>query len=213
MNKAWLVRPNPNNIPRITEFLKNNIVAVGWPGIGDLTSESRQQIKSILEGDPYNYKSLELGNAYATIDIIVNQISIGDIILVPNGDDIYFAEITSAYLYDPSKDNNPDGYPHQRRVKWLTGAIPRNNLPMQLRSSLRVHRATADLSKHNKLIEALSQGRTDVEEFVEETSLDDFIEVSYPIRPNVNALLVVPSDITQPEALRLSDFIKTIYFK
>ena len=38
-NKAWLVRPYPSNINRINEFQTENIVAIGWPGIGDLTGK------------------------------------------------------------------------------------------------------------------------------------------------------------------------------
>ena len=45
---------------------------------------------------------------------------VGDFVLVPDGDDIYFCKVTSDYFIDQLLDNNTDGYPHQRKVKWLS---------------------------------------------------------------------------------------------
>lgn len=211
MSKAWLMRPFPHEKNRINEFKSNNIVAVGWPLIGDLTGKSREDIKSILQGPPYNYTSLQLGNAYATVDILVNQMSIGDLALIPNGDDIYFAEINSDYKYDQSKDSNDEGYPHQRKVSFLSGPISRSQLPEALRKSLKVHRATADLSKHYDSIRSLSEGNSVVTSAP--TNQSEFIDVEYPLRPGVIVKLSIPNDINQNEALRLSDFVKTLFFE
>jgi predicted Mrr-cat superfamily restriction endonuclease len=211
MSKAWLVRPLPNDKNRIEEFKSSNIVAVGWPLIGDLTGKSREEIKLILQAPPYNYSSLKLGNAYATIDILVNQMSIGDLVLIPNGDDIYFAKINSNYHYEKSKDTNDEGYPHQRKVSFLAGPIARSQLPESLRKSLKVHRATADLSKHYDTIKSLSEGNTIISTC--STYSNEFTDVEYPIRPGVVVKLSIPNNINQSEASRLSDFVKTLYFQ
>lgn len=211
MFNAWLVRPNPHNISRINEFKSQNIIAVGWPSIGDLTGKSREDIKSSLEGAPYHYTSLELGNSSATIDILVNQINIDDLILIPNHDDIYFAKVLGPYKYDSSKDNNTDGYPHQRKIEFLTGPISRSLLPNALRNSLKVHRTTADLSKHYNVIKTLSEGNIPLTS--NGTTIDnEFIEVEYPIRANTTIKLVIPNNLTQNESERLSNFVKTLYF-
>lgn len=202
---AWLVRPFPHNIKRLDMFKKADIIAIGWPGIGDLSQKSREGIKEILAGAPYQLKGLELGNAYATIDIFVNRMSIGDLVLIPDGDDIYFAEITSEYYLDAAADNADEGYPHQRTIKWLADTS-RKNLSMPLRSSLKVHRATANLSEHLNEIEALSRG----EKYDEE--LTQAISVSYPLRPDFEISFQLPSDITKEEAQRLSDYLRTLYF-
>jgi len=209
--KAWLVRPNPHNKLRVEEFRNQNIVGVGWPGIGNLSGKPREQIKQILEGNPYNYTSLELGNAYATIDIIVNRMAKGDLVLVPNGEDIYFAKVEGDYKYDASKDSDAEGYPHQRLVKWLSGPLNRNQLPDILRKSLKAHRATADLSKHYEIIKLLANG-IEISDVVL-ASENDFIEVEYPIRPGILAKVSIPKNINQNEALRFSDFVKTLYFE
>lgn len=36
MRNAWLIRPVPHGIPRVTEFKEKGIIAVGWPCIGNL---------------------------------------------------------------------------------------------------------------------------------------------------------------------------------
>lgn len=100
--------------------------------------------------------------------------------MIPYGSEIYFAEITGDYKYDPIKDNNNDGYPHQRDIRWLAGPISRDDLPMELRKSLRVHRTTADFSKHYDVIKALSEGRQP--ESVGNISSNQTIEIEYPIR-------------------------------
>lgn len=210
MHKAWLVRPVPHKENRLNEFKSNNIVAVGWPLIGNLSNKSRSDIKNILREEPYNFNGLQLGNAYPSLDILVNQMSIGDLVLIPNGDDIYFGKIDSDYIYDQSKDNDSEGYPHQRKIIFLNGPVSRSTLPNDLRTSLKVRRTTADLSKHYDVIKQLSEG-VRVPESVENSK--GFIDVEYPIRPNLSVKISLPEDISQSEANRLGDFIKTIYFK
>jgi len=207
MNNAWLVRPFPHNSKRLDEFKQNSIVAIGWPGIGDLTGKSREDIKSILSGTPYNLNGLQLGNAYATIDIFVNRMQVGDLILVPDGEDIYFCEIASEYYIDSSLDNDHDGYPHQRKVKWLSDTS-RKDLSMSLRSSLKVHRTTADLTKHFEEISSLSQGH----EYATETGECDTITVTYPLRQDFLISFEIPTDLTKSEAKRLSMYFESLYF-
>lgn len=207
MSNAWLVRPFPHKIKRLEEFKTNNIVAVGWPGIGDLTGKSREDIKAILSGSPYNFSGLQLGNAYATVDLFVNRMQVGDFILVPDGEDIYFCEITSDYYIENSVNNDNDGYPHQRKIKWLSSTL-RKDLSMSLRSSLKVQRTTADLTKHYEEIKALAQGNLYLIDQNENTN----IEVTYPLRSNFSVSFEIPSDLTKSEAKRLSMYFESLFF-
>lgn len=209
MNNAWLVRPYPHNteINRVDEFKQNNIVAIGWPGIGDLTHKSREDIKRILAGKPYALSGLALGNAYATIDIFVNRMNPGDLVLVPDGADIFFAEISSDYYLDAQYDNDQTGYPHQRKVKWLQ-SVARDDLSKQLRSSLKVHRTTADLSKHYNEISALAHGI----DYKPECVVMETLAVSYPLRKDFTVTFEIPADMTKDEAKRLAQYLETLYF-
>lgn len=209
MDNAWLIRPYPHKQPRLSEFLDNEIIAVGWPCIGDLNGKSREELKETLSEPPYSYEGLTLGNAYATIDIFVNQMKAGDLLLMPNGDDIYFGKISSDYYFDPSVDNDKDGYPHQRKAKWLKNTS-RKELSKDLRLSLKVHRTAANLSHHFAEIDALIH---DKEVPVATPASTDTIDVSYPLRPNYNVSFSIPIDITADEAKRLSAYFASLYFK
>lgn len=202
---TWLVRPIPHGTNRINEFRRLNRIGIGWPKIGDLTGLSREELKTLLNGPPYELDGLELGNAYATIDIFVNQMNVGDIVLVANGDDIYFAEITSDYQFDISFD--PDGYSHQRQVRWLS-ATSRKELSKELRSSLKVHRTTANLSHHADEIKALAAGNP-VSRAIQPTTT---INVSYPLRSDFTVEFKIPADISKTEAERLSTYFRSLYF-
>lgn len=115
MRNAWLIRPVPHGIPRVTEFKEKGIIAVGWPCIGNLKGKSREDLKHLLSLPPYSLTGLALGNAYATIDIFVNQMEVGDLLLMPNGEDIYLGEVTSDYYLDAAVDSNEEGYPTRER--------------------------------------------------------------------------------------------------
>ena len=211
MSNAWLVRPSPHGHNRMNGFKSGNFIAIGWPGIGDLTGKTREQIKELLSRPPYEYESLELGNAYATVDIFVNQMDIDDLVLVPDNDDIHFCMIKSDYYFDAKYDSDSAGYSHQREVEWLT-STSRNALPMDLRKSLRVHRATANLSRHYETIEAIAYGR-DLPDDPTSSGEDSFVSVEYPLRPDVIATVTIPKDITRIESERLADFVRTLYFQ
>lgn len=211
MSNAWMLRPFPHDHSRVNEFLSNNIIAIGWPFIGDLTGTPREDIKNILAGPPYNYTSLKLGNAYGTVDILVNQMQIDDLVLVPNHEDIYFCQIKSDYQYVPTLDNDQDGYPHQRSVIWLN-PIKRDNLPMDIRSSLKAQQTATNLTKYYDIIKALANGEP-LPSDATSSPATNYVSVDYPLRPSEKITISVPQDITKIEAERLGDFIKTIYYK
>ena len=205
--KAWLIRPRPHEIYRMPEFKTKNIVAIGWPGIGDITGMSREDLKQTLADAPYHLSGLALGNAYATIDILLNQMKKGDLVLVADGADIYFGEIAGDYSFDRSVDNASDGYPHQRTVRWMN-SLSREDLSKELRSALKVHRTAANLSHHFAEIDALAHGQP----YQPEKAVSNTIGVSYPLRPNFNIQFEIPNDITRDEAQRLSSYFASLYF-
>lgn len=209
MNHAWLVRPYPHHtdINRVKEFKEQEMVAIGWPALGNLTGKSREDIKQMLCGKPYELTGLTLGNTYPTIDNFVNRMHVGDLLLVPDGSAIYFAEVRSDYYFNEEYDNDDTGFPHQRKVKWLC-SVSRADLSKKLRDSLKVHRTTADFSKHFEEINALAHGR-DYQETSVETAT---IEVTYPLRKDFKITFEIPADMTRDEAKRVSQYFETLYF-
>lgn len=210
MPNAWLLRPIPNDRPSMKEFLSEKIVAIGWWETRDLTGMTRSQIKERLSQPPFNYTSLKLGQNYGAVDIFVNQMQVGDLVVVPDDVDIHFCQIKSDYRYDPKLANDKDGYPHQRQVVWLK-TVSRKDLPMDLRSSLKAQQTATNLTKHYATIEALAFGKSLPMQSTS-TSPSNLVSVDYPLRPDVMIKVAVPRDITTAEAERLGNFIKTLHW-
>lgn len=157
MTKAWLVRPNPHGINRVEEFLAKGIVAIGWPGIGSLDCRSDVNIKRILAGKPYEYTSNTLGFHTGTVDRFVNCMQVGDLVVSPDEEVVYFGIITSGYIFDPAYDSMEVGYSHQRKVEWKNKVL-RANLSDELRAAFKYEGTTLDLTKLISDIKPLCKG-------------------------------------------------------
>jgi predicted Mrr-cat superfamily restriction endonuclease len=212
MVKAWLVRPKPHNINRIREFLDEKIIAIGWPELSSLIGKTEENIKTELKSHPRNYTPDQLGAAASTVNKFVNEMRINDIVVVPDGSNIYFCKIIGEYYYDPTKSSQSQGYPHQRKVEWIKGPVRRDDIPEALRKSLRAPRTLADLSHHiDSILNFVGIAGNDQQTTTQVG--DDYVVFDYPVRLNTTASIKIPKDITQAEAARLGDFVKTLYFE
>ena len=138
--RAWAVRPNPRHINRMGEFLANGMVAIGWPGLGDLTGVDRDVIRRRLEPQPYTRGGpRQVGRESGELDRFVNEMRIGDFVVVPNDAEIYVAEVVSHYVYSADQERPDDGYSHWRMVSYLNDGRPfaREDLPDELARALR----------------------------------------------------------------------------
>lgn len=211
MEKVWLVRPKPHNINRMREFLSDNIIAIGWPELSSLVGKTKDDIHTELVPHPLNYTPVQLGAATSTVNRFVNEMRVGDIIVVPDDDNIYFCKLISDYFFDQTKSAPSEGYPHQRKVEWLLGPVRRGAIPEAVRISLRAPRTLIDLSNHQSVVsDYLGLSPTPPVSPVVESG---FVEFEYPLRLDTIAKVTIPKDITQAEAIRLSDFVKTLYFE
>lgn len=205
MKQAWILRPYPDNIKRLAEFRRDSLVGIGWPALGDLSGKTKEELKALISGEPYRLTGNRLGSSYATADIFVNRMQKGDLLLVPDGEDIFFAEVTGDYTFSAALCS--EGYPHQRKVKWLKN-VSRSDLSMALRSSLKAHQTAADVSRHYEEIEALAFGKEGPALGVQKT-----IPVSYPLRRDFTVRFEVPENLTKGEAKRLASFFEGLYFE
>ena len=133
--KAWVIRANPHHTQRIQEFLRDDLIALGWPKLGDLSGMNRGEIKAILRTSYGTRNRAELGRSAGALDTLVNRVSKNDYVLVPHPKerDIYVGEVSGDYKYDDNAER--DGYPHQRKVRWILGRYPiaRRDLPASVR--------------------------------------------------------------------------------
>jgi predicted Mrr-cat superfamily restriction endonuclease len=150
--KCWVVRPYPNGQYRMKEFLDESVVAIGWPDIGDLESMTDQEIRDSIQrgksGDSERSISLQSGMVIR----FSKEIAKGDVVFVPDGEDIHLAEVESAYEFNAAKINA--GYPHQCKVRWLS-RIPRKKLEGNLLGAMRPRLAVYSLNKYSQEIEML----------------------------------------------------------
>ena len=146
---AWVVRPKPRRINRTQEFLDLNIIAIGWPKVGDLTDHSRRDIRRRLTELPY-YKSKKnnVGSTTGQLDRFANKMKIGDFVLIPDGRHIYFAEITSDYQFHKEYADSNLAFPHWRQVSYYFNKEPklRHDLPDDLQSSLKCQTTVFSIS-------------------------------------------------------------------
>lgn len=155
MLRVWLLRPLPHGSNQMQYFLDNNRIAVGYPVGQSLANLSNDELRERLRNAP-NHRDWESG--IGNVERLVRFMKPADLVVVPdeNARDVYFAEIVSDYIYEPSLDVDQEGtgFPHQREVRWFFDKQPilRNELPEPLLKSLRFPGATADLSKHLSLV-------------------------------------------------------------
>jgi predicted Mrr-cat superfamily restriction endonuclease len=142
-NDLWLVRANPGKTDRLKEFLENDIIAIGWGNLLDLHDMPKSTILTELSKNNYSCSNVKLG----VINHFVNNIKVDDLCIIPYGDKVYIAKVTSAYYYDATKVE--DGYPHQRKVEFINkdNPISRASLPESVRKSLGAQNYVAHL-KH-----------------------------------------------------------------
>ncbi|OCA90394.1 hypothetical protein A8F94_00405 [Bacillus sp. FJAT-27225] len=148
--QAWLIRPKPNDQVRINEFMEEDFIAVGWPGLGSLRDLREHDIRERLQA-----KYGENNSALATLKMVVYRMKEGDYVVVPYEKTVYFGRIKSEYLYFPNRDTQETGYPHAREVEWFKTILERTELPEPLQKSLRVVRTAAELTQHVDIIEGL----------------------------------------------------------
>lgn len=203
MNKnAFLLRPYPNNTLRLNNFKKEEIIGLGWEKIGVCAEQSRGEFKAGLSAE-YSLSGVALSNAYIALEMFVFRMKIGDIVLLPVDEDIYFVEIKSEYFFNETVD-----YSHQRKVQWFPFSVSRKQLSDELRASLKVRRLTTDLTPHIEEIESLAVGHR----YVKSEQPGTAIDVTYPLRPDFNINFQIPNDITKLEIERLITYFSTLYF-
>jgi len=191
MINAWILRPYPYGMNRMSQFLNEGFIAIGWPGIGDLYSCSRSCIYEKVSalyisdyGDPFCRDSSN------TILKFKDKMLIGEIILVvPFSDDsleIAIGIIDSSYFFDArydetiTADTGYNGFSHRRKVIWLEKRFPRSLLPEAVKkafSEKTIH--PLPLEGYNRLVELLeSRGHKLNERWEMSQHRKDLIETS-----------------------------------
>lgn len=166
-DKVWILRPKPHGSDQMRYFLENNRISIGYPLGQSLEDCSYSELKKLLSQEDEKRKaSGEQGSHWAgglsNVNILVREMDVNDIVIVPHGNDIYFAIVKSNYLYVPEldEDKKGSGFPHQRKVAWAFDGNPisRNDLPPAVRDSLQFPGTAANIDKHlNAVLDILNE--------------------------------------------------------
>jgi restriction system protein len=107
-------------------FLQKNVVAIGWPEMGDLSTitSDREKCKIAVAKAYPNAKPGAIPNYAGQFLRFVCEMQVGDLVLYPSKKDrtVHFGQVEGGYSYDPQ--TSPP-YPNKRPVKWIK-AVPRN---------------------------------------------------------------------------------------
>lgn len=130
----WLVRAGEGGY-MFEEFIENNVVAIGWIKLGDLSAvDSLKEIKRLIKSQYPDYKE-------GTVNITAGQIfrfrvgfKKGDQVITynPGTRTYHIGKIISDYEYNKTLF---DDMKHIRRIEW-TGSVSRDELSPSARNTL-----------------------------------------------------------------------------
>lgn len=212
-NEVWMLRAKQHGNNRISEFLEDNIIAIGWPQIGNLSKLGKEEIrKEIISNEYYRNKydtKRKLSMAVSQVQRFVIEMNIGDYVIVPDLEDIYIGIIASDYMYVENLDNDIEGYPHQRKVEFKLH-LTRDNLDQNLRDSLRATMTLANLSDHRNIVKDLVEKVDLIDSSVEESGEQDVFELKYPLEDGGSAYINIPRTINKNELENIINIISKL---
>lgn len=140
---------------------KGNYIGVGWLKDIDLSNElpeswrefNKKYIPIYLEKNPGKTK-ITAGLACGMTHTVCKGISIGDIVLSPDGEGNYFiGEVTGEYMYQKGA-----AQPHRRPVRWFSKRVSKEEMSESLRKSVEYGGTVSNISKHAQEIEDFISG-------------------------------------------------------
>jgi predicted Mrr-cat superfamily restriction endonuclease len=150
MSKAWFLHCRPDYVNRMNEFQDSNIIALGYPELDSLVGNSKEDIKYELKYHYPSYNPTQIGAHTAALNNFVNTLSIGDIVVIPDSDSIFFCKVIGDYYYDTNRQN--DGYPHCRSIEFLSGPVARDTIPNALKKALQNPRIIAEIKDPSSIV-------------------------------------------------------------
>lgn len=143
------------------EAYKGNFIAAGFIKDRDLTHHlpdnwrdfNKEFIPLFLEQNPGKAK-VSAGLACGMLWTVAKGIQIGDVVLCPNGQGVYYVgEVTGVYEYHKGQT-----LPHRRTVRWFLKTITREEMSVPLKNSTGSIGTVSTISQYAEEIESLLAG-------------------------------------------------------
>lgn len=156
----WVIRAGESG-KFFNDFIKHNIVAIGWRAIKNLKNVRTKAdfVKLYKKAYPQNTKlsiAINVGQVWS----FFKEIKKGDIVLTPNPlkRTVYIGKISSDYKYN-RKPLGEMNYPHRRKVKWLK-EVSRDLFSQEMKNSLGSLLSIFNINKHADEINNILSGKT-----------------------------------------------------
>jgi restriction system protein len=155
----WMVRNNGGEYA--DEFIRQNIVAIGWKDVGPLKNlKTREQIIQQVRTTWPEYKPMKAVVSGSQLDKIANVMQIDDRVITydPSKRIYHIGRIAGEYEFDPQAE---DVLAHRRKVTW-ENEIERDRLSVPSKNSLGSTLTVFEIpEKVEKEIDTLLSGKTD----------------------------------------------------
>jgi len=129
----------PSDIDRVPEGLENNEIVIGWSRAEGLLEKglSWEDFREIVHRTYYAEETTRrrAGGAAGHLWRFINDMSEGDLVVVPYWSEFFVAEVAGQAVYRPDRVNEDDA--HRRKVRWLNDGNP---LPRTLARSALIAR-------------------------------------------------------------------------
>ncbi len=136
--RAWIVRPGRRQDSKIEKWLSGGYCAIGWRDAGERPSAIKARLKQAFPDESDGWIRSSVGN----INRFMNAMDIGDLVVAPDGSDIYVGIVESEPYWAET------GQPNRRRVEWRNADAPieRTALSAAAYSKLRTLLTVTDIS-------------------------------------------------------------------
>lgn len=197
----WLVRAGKHGESE-DEVLKNDIAAIGWVELPDLSNiNSREELKELFDKIYPGKKKMSTANEAGQVWTFLKRINIGDLVILPSKfhASVAIGEVKGTYEYRTDLSSNTF---HTRLVKWIKTDIPRTAFDQDLLYSLGAFMTVCQIKRNNaenriKKILLNESDNYDVKQVSDNGSMDDYLEI------DSESLL----DIEQASKDQISEFI------
>ena len=140
--------------------LENNVAAVGWDELPDLSGiGTREHLADLMRRTYPDAKAGKLQNSVAQIWAFARTIAVNDLVAMPlkGRSAIAFGDVTGGYAYRPE---NPPGTKHVRPVRWRP-EIPRASISQDLLYSLGAFLTVCRIERNDaeRRLRALLEGK------------------------------------------------------
>ncbi|GGG66924.1 hypothetical protein [Paenibacillus radicis (ex Gao et al. 2016)] len=143
--QLFALKTNLLKAGRMSAFLEDHYICIGWPGIGDLERMEPDEAMASL-AKVYRLEGQELADRMQELSMFAYGMADGDYVLVKDEEEIHVGDLGD-YYYVENADTPDDGTCHRRGVTWLKTVRSEDLTAHELQRLLHEERAIAWLDR------------------------------------------------------------------